>query len=60
MDIARVLEPDFGYSTLSQIQEAIGSSNSSYKGLAKLEGDKIWSYLCITGSPKACKISKTC
>ena len=58
MDIARVLEPDFGYSTLSQIQEAIGSFNPSYKGLAKLEGDKIWSYPASQAVLKPAKSAK--
>lgn len=44
MDIARVLEPNFGFDNLAQIQEAIANENKAYKGLAKLESDMMWKY----------------
>jgi len=58
MDIARVLEPDFGFDKIEQIQEAIGNFNPQYTGLAKLEADKIWTYPVSEAVLKPAKLTK--
>ncbi len=58
MDIARVLEPNFGFEKLSQIQEAIATQNPNYKGLSKLESFMSFKYEAKQCELKASKETK--
>lgn len=44
MGIAKVLEPNFGFEKLNEIQEAIALENPKYRGLSEIESFKVWAY----------------
>ena len=44
MEIARVLQPNFGFRTMKEIQEEISRSIPNYRGLATIENAMVWEY----------------
>lgn len=44
MEIARVLEPNFGFNRVIEIQEAIARTLPNYRGLSKMGDHMVWAY----------------
>lgn len=58
MEIARVLEPGFGFNSAREIQEAISRSVSGYFGISKMDTHKVWEYKNPTANLVATKLDK--
>ncbi len=54
MEIARVLEPEFGFNSVREIQEEISRTVDGYRGISKIDTHKVWAY-----EPKAIAPIKT-
>lgn len=44
MEIARVLEPNFGFNSVREIQETISRTVKGYRGIATMDTHKVWEY----------------
>lgn len=44
MEIARVLEPNFGFNSVREIQEMISRTVKGYRGIATMDTHKVWEY----------------
>lgn len=44
MEIARVLQPDFGFNNVREIQETISRTVQGYRGIATMQTHKVWEY----------------
>ena len=44
MEIARVLEPNFGFRRTVEIQEEISRTVPGYHGLSKMQDHMVWAY----------------
>lgn len=58
MEIARVLEPGFGFNSVREIQETISRSVSGYFGISKMDTHKVWEYKNPTANLVATKLDK--